>query len=78
MRVSGSFTVIDEEEGGYLAVLAGVKLPTGATGQTNPAGARAEVTVQPWSGSLDFFGGVAAEWGLAKIKSLDDLYSQVR
>lgn len=50
----------DHEQGWFVAVLAGVKAPTGSTGETDPSGAVLETEHQPGTGSWDPLFGLAA------------------
>jgi hypothetical protein len=50
----------------HVWLLGGVKLPTGADDQTNDDGERAEVPIQPGSGSTDLIVGVSFESGTTR------------
>jgi hypothetical protein len=49
----------DHDRGWFMSLLGGVKVPTGSTGKTGPAGARLETEHQPGTGSWDPLFGLA-------------------
>ncbi len=58
-----------------LALTAGLKLANGATGVTNGAGERAEVTLQPGTGSTDFLLGLNYRQNIASVPAVGGAYS---
>lgn len=61
----------------YLAVTAGIKLPTGATSKANTEGEEAEVTIQPGSGSYDGVVSLSSRYVAGTMKSLSGEYSTI-
>ena len=61
----------------YLAVTAGIKLPTGATNKANAEGEEAEVTIQPGSGSYDGVLSLSSRYIAGTLKSLDGAYTTI-
>ncbi len=59
----------------YLAITAGIKLPTGATNKSNEHGEEAEVTIQPGTGSYDGVLSLNGRYVLGTVKSLNGLYT---
>jgi hypothetical protein len=59
----------DHEEGWFIALLAGLKVPTGSTGETDLSGAVLETEHQPGTGSWDPLFGLAASkiWGRLSV-----------
>jgi hypothetical protein len=55
----------DHAQGWFVSLLGGIKVPTGATGETDLSGARLETEHQPGTGSWDPLFGLAASksWG---------------
>lgn len=61
----------------YFAITAGIKFPTGATNKTNHDGEKAEVTIQPGTGSFDGVIGVNARYIVGSVQSLDGVYAAI-
>jgi hypothetical protein len=60
-----------------LTASAGVKLPTGETGLANADGERAEVTIQPGSGSVDVLLGLHYRQDMITVPMFDGQYSSL-
>ena len=60
-----------------MSLIAGLKLPTGVTGAINGQGERAEVTIQPGTGSLDGFIGVNARQTILTVPMFSGKYSEL-
>lgn len=61
----------NHEQGWFVSLLGGLKVPTGSTGKTDPAGNRLETEHQPGTGSWDPLFGLAASksWGALSLHS---------
>jgi len=59
----------DHEQGWFVSLLGGVKIPTGSTSETSPTGERLETEHQPGTGSWDPLFGFAASksWGTVSL-----------
>ncbi len=75
--INGQYALLvpPEEFEPYLSVVAGIKLPTGATHEVNSGGEEAEVTIQPGTGSTDAFFGLNYQQTLASLPMLSGKYS---
>jgi hypothetical protein len=63
--------------GSSVGVIAGMKLPTGATRLKNADGDEAEVTIQPGTGSFDGTFGMAARSTVATVPTLSGLHAMI-
>jgi hypothetical protein len=61
--------------GPSVMVTGGVKFPTGVTDFANADGERAEVTIQPGTGSTDFLAGLHYRQTIASVPTVDGQYS---
>lgn len=59
----------------YIALTAGIKLPTGATNKSNEHGEEAEVTIQPGTGSYDGVLSLNGRYIVGTLKSLNGSYT---
>ncbi len=75
VSAQAALIVPTEEYGPYLSIQGGVKLPTGLTNAANTAGERAEVTIQPGTGSLDFLAGINYRRTLFGVPMISGEYS---
>lgn len=64
----------ESEPGTYLSVVAGLKLPTGLTNGRNSDGEKAEVSIQPGSGSVDGTLGLVLSRSIGGIQALSGDY----
>jgi len=73
MRMSAFYSLLlpETEFEPYIAILGGVKLPTGVTGLKNAEGEEAEVTIQPGTGSTDGFVAINYHQALAIVPTVD-------
>jgi hypothetical protein len=60
-----------------LSLIAGVKLPSGSTEKIGTTGDRAEITIQPGTGSLDGFIGANFRQDLLSVPDLSGLHTSV-
>jgi hypothetical protein len=79
ITVSGEYTLLlpSSPFGPALSLILGLKLPTGSTEKTNTRGERAEVTIQPGTGSLDGIIGTNFRQSLFSVPNLSGLYTSV-
>ena len=59
----------------YIALTAGIKLPTGATNKSNEHSEEAEVTIQPGTGSYDGVLSLNGRYIVGTVKSLNGSYT---
>ena len=59
----------------YIALTAGIKLPTGATNKSNEHGEEAEVTIEPGTGSYDGVLSLNGRYVVGTFKSLNGSYT---
>jgi hypothetical protein len=59
----------------YIALTAGIKLPTGATNKANEHGEKAEVTIQPGTGSYDGILSLNGRYVVGTVKALNGSYT---
>jgi Putative MetA-pathway of phenol degradation len=76
MWITGKYRVMKGEEG-HLALLGGIKLPTGRDDERLSNGELLEPSSQPGSGSYDFMGGVAYSRFLTSHLTLDASVSYI-
>jgi hypothetical protein len=74
IAVIGNYSVINPEmqKEIYLGISAGIKLPTGLTSAVNGDGEKAEVTIQPGSGSYDALAGINFNYPLFTIQTTNE------
>jgi hypothetical protein len=75
VRAQYSALLPESEFGPYIGVSAGVKLSTGVTDATNPEGEKAEVAIQPGSGSTDGIFGIFYRQTLLSLPTLTGDFS---